>query len=483
MLTDIIKVNIGFTLGLGAEIENKTQAVGNSDGQIQLIESRYNTKTISIPFSVEASEMGRLRELMGMLNVREPSQLWFSSEPDKYYMALPSSNSLTEDWQFGSGTLEFLCIDPFAHAITPKTFTNSGDVITINNEGTVPTPVSFNITNKGDNGYFGLVNENSTIKIGNPDEIDGYDYKNNEVLLDHDFKSADELTGWQMNTVKSSYYKPTTLSGSFGVRAGTNQDLSVYVSDYSAGSDKSMWFGPSMYKKIKADSFGNTDQENFIFYSLVGAQDKVGDAFGVQSLDIVDKDKKMICGFYFRKLNWSTRDMQLYFYVGDKIVMKWEDTNAYLMRDFIGGITIEKHGADFHFSIRNITNGATGGYSWHDETYGKMKANGVVYWGGKAGGDTKVFNMELFMLRFSSTVEGWRDSRNMFSNDDNIEIETSDTGYGALRTYVNYAPAINIQDIGSKPIIAPVGESIIKITTSTFSKNPVVKATIRERYL
>jgi len=483
MLTDIIKVNVGFTIGLGTTRENKLQTVGNSDGQIQLIDARYDAKTISIPFTLPYKSMNKKRELSAMLNVREPAQLWFSSEPDMYYMALPVSTSLTEEWNLGGGTLEFICIDPFAHAITPKTFDIVGDTITIENKGTMPTPVDFDITNHGENGYFGLVGENEIIQIGNPDEIDGYDYKKNESLLWNSFESAGELSSWTMNAVKSSYYKPTTLTGSFGVRKGTNQDWSAYVANYKAGADRNMWYGPSMYRKLATDSFGKTEQENFVFRTVIGSGTKDLWTFGVQSFDILDKDKKMICGFYFKKLNWSSTDMQLYFYVGNHIVKQWEGPTAWIMKNFIGSIVIEKQGNKFTFTVNNATNKIGGIYSYVDETYGAMKANGVNYWCGQAGDGLRAFNAELFMCDVRSTVEGWINSKNMFNNGDNIAIRVSDRGTGAIRTTINYAPAIDIQDLGSRPILAPVGKSIIKVTQSTFASPPTVKATIRERYL
>lgn len=483
VLTDIIRVNVGFTIGLGTARENKLQTVGNSDGQVQLIDSRYDSKTISIPFTLPYESMGKKRELSAMLNVREPAQLWFSSEPDKYYMALPVSTNLAEEWDIGSGTLEFTCIDPFAHAMTPKTFDMVGDTITIENNGTMPTPVDFNITNHGENGYFGLVGENEIIQIGNPDEIDGYDYKKNEALLWNSFEKSGELDSWTMNAVKSSYYKPTTLAGSFGQKKGTHGDWCTFVQSYGEGKNKNMWYGPSMYRKFWADSFGKTEQENFRFRTVIGAADLKGSNFGVQSLDIVDKNKKMICGFYFRKLNWSTNDMELHFYVGDHDFQSWTGPSAWIMKNFLGSIVIEKQGNKFTFVVDNTTTRSQGTYTYIDETQGAMKGNGLVYWCGKAGGGLGAYNMQFFMTDVRSTVEGWINSKNMFADGDTIDVKVSDRGTGAIRTTVNYASAIDIQDLGSRPILAPVGKSIIKVTQSTFASPPTVKATIRERYL
>ena len=479
MLTDIIKVNVGFTIGLGTARENKLQTVGNSDGQIQLIDSRYDSKTISIPFTLPYESMGKKRELSAMLNVREPAQLWFSSEPDMYYMALPVSTSLTEEWDIGSGTLEFICIDPFAHAMTPKTFDAVGDTITIENKGTMPTPVSFDIQNQSDNGFVGLVNKDAIIQIGNPDEIDGYDYSNAEVRLFNSFESANELSQWQLNKVQPTYYKPKTLGGGFGVKKGTNGDWCLYPTGFNKGNSKTMWYGPSFYRDFAPNSKGEATADNFRMMTVIQSKSARLNDIGVHELTVLDANKKAICGFYFRKLNWGTHDMQLYMFVGDTIVQKWEGPTAWLMRDYLGSIVIEKVGNDFTFTLRNTTNKSYSVCHYHDEKIGALKAKGVVYWTAVAG-QMDGLDMQLFVVQVKETVSGWRDVKNMFDMTDKISIDCTDR---TVVPYLNSAKVLDIMDIGSRPIMAPPGDSTITIVTSTFASPLKVTARIRERYL
>lgn len=479
MLTDIIKVNVGFTIGLGTAHENKLQTVGNSDGQIQLIDSRYDSKTISIPFTLPYESMGKKRELSAMLNVREPAQLWFSSEPDMYYMALPVSTSLTEEWNLGGGTLEFICIDPFAHAMTPKTFDAVGDTITIENKGTMPTPVSFDIQNQSDNGFVGLVNKDAIIQIGNPDEIDGYDYSNAEVLLNNAFNSDSELSQWQLNKYPPKYWDNAPLTGSFATKTSTNYDHSAYVKDYADGTNKDIWYGPSMYRAFAKDSTGATTYGNFKLNSLVRARANKLDTCGVQELAVVDASGKAICGFRFRKMRWISKNMQLYVFVGDTIIAKWEGPTEWIMKDYLGNLTIERNGNNFHFTLNNTSTKSPWAGDYYDETMGKVKAAGVNYWCAKAG-TMKALDLELFGIYVQETVSGWNDVRNMFMEGDLINIDCDDR---VIRPYLNNGLVLGIMDIGSRPIIAPPGDSTVTVVASTFAGPLKVTARIRERYL
>jgi len=479
MLTDIIKVNVGFTIGLGTAHENKLQTVGNSDGQIQLIDSRYDSKTISIPFTLPYESMGKKRELSAMLNVREPAQLWFSSEPDMYYMALPVSTSLTEEWNLGGGTLEFICIDPFAHAMTPKTFNAVGDTITIENKGTMPTPVSFDIQNQSDNGFVGLVNKDAIIQIGNPDEIDGYNYSNAEVLLNNAFNSDSELSQWQLNKYPPKYWDNAPLTGSFATKTSTNYDHSAYVKDYADGTNKDIWYGPSMYRAFAKDSTGATTYGNFKLNSLVRARANKLDTCGVQELAVVDASGKAICGFRFRKMRWISKNMQLYVFVGDTIIAKWEGPTEWIMKDYLGNLTIERNGNNFHFTLNNTSTKSPWAMDYYDETMGKVKAAGVNYWCAKAG-TMKGLDLELFGIYVQETVSGWNDVRNMFMEGDLINIDCDDR---VIRPYLNNGLVLGIMDIGSRPIIAPPGDSTVTVVASTFASPLKVTARIRERYL
>lgn len=478
-LAQWITVTKGFTRGIRGEKDITTTNVGNSNGSI-LLSERYLEKTISMPFVVLKLTLKKQRELSAVLNVDEPKRLIFGDEPDKYYMAMPAQSVDFEELRtYGRGTIDWLCLDPFAYGKDEKTFTNVGNTITIKNSGTYPTPVSFDIQNQSDNGFVGLVSKDGQIQFGNPDEIDGYAYTQSETRLYNSFENSSELSQFSFNTHQPSYYKPKSLVGSFETKKGTNQDYSLQVKDYAAGPDRNNWYGPSAYKAFSPNSKGEKTADNFILRSLLQAKANENE-FGVHELTVLDDKDKPLCGFYFRKLNWATRDIQLYMFVRDTIVQKWEGPSAWIMKDFLGTVNIEKNGADFSFRVDNRTNNIGGLYHYHDEEAGKAKAKGIVYWVGQAGGRLPTFNKQLFWVDVRENIGKWEDSRNMFTQNDKIRVDCSDK---TVKPYLNGALVLGIMDLGSVPIIAQPGTTDIIMAGSQFAQPLKGTARIRERWL
>lgn len=75
----------------------------------------------------------KTRLLAGLLYTEEEKKLIFKDEPDKYYKTILSgATDLEEIAYIGEGTLLFLCPDPLAYAVTPKTLTNVGNTNCLN---------------------------------------------------------------------------------------------------------------------------------------------------------------------------------------------------------------------------------------------------------------------------------------------------------------------------------------------------------------
>lgn len=481
MLTDIIKVNVGFTIGLGTARENKLQTVGNSDGQIQLIDSRYDSKTISIPFTLPYQSMGKKRELSAMLNVREPAQLWFSSEPDKYYMALPVSTSLTEEWDMGSGTLEFICIDPFAYAETPKTFNSANDIIIIENKGTMPTPINFQVQSTSDNGFIGLTNGDSIIQVGHPDEIDGHPFNRSERLINENWTSGIN-SNWDLNKGYLWGTEPGVNQG--GTMTTTTVPPSeggfVYHRTATTGWGANMeWSGPSLHQTIPTDSNGVKGADNWEFYAYGRARAEHVNEVGIQEYNLTDANKNHVAGVRLVKNNTSNKHVTIICYVGEKMIWHAQDKR---WDNFTGVCDIKKMGNTITFTIRNLNSGASQTIQWVEA--GIKAVDSITYWNGKyqiAGKATAVMPMYNMVMQFTKMqVNKWSDDPNTFKDGDIIDIKSSGN---TLKTYKNNLLSLDLNDLASKPMMAPVGLSRVQFITSTFAKIPKVIATIREKYI
>lgn len=482
-LTEIIQVNVGFTLGLGATRENKLQKVGNADGEIQLIDARYDTNTITVPFTIPTKNINKKRELSSMLNTRKPAKLWFDSEPDKYYMALVDSTTLTEDWKFGSGTLVFTCIDPFAHAKESVSFVAKDDELIIDNNGTMPVPVMFDMVNHGDNGFIGIVNSSNVIQLGVPTEIDGHAYSKSECLFNEGWKNG--LGSWKLNQghtwSTNDGSSKVTQTGTFTTEIeppGEGGYQYTRVETTSWGNNPVDWSGPSLYRDLPPDSNGVVGADNwkFMCYGRVRAE-TIKDN-GIQEYNLTDKNGEHVCGVRFVKNYYGNKNITVIFYVGEKMI--WHSSSD-LWLSFTGVIEISKMGNTFSFYVHNLNNGkdARVGYSATVPS-----VTGITYYNAKwnvAGKSTTAMSMHNMQMKFTKmNVNKWSDDPNTLNEGDIIHIDSTDRG---LYPFVNNVQVMGLLDLGSSPIIAPVGQSVIKIAYSDFAKSPDVTGTIRPRYI
>lgn len=478
-LSDYLVITQDFSRNLLPDKEIKTVSSGNSNG-VQLQSTRFKEMTISMPFAMLNTTTAKKRQLASILNVDEPKRLVFSDEPDKFYMAMPDESiEFSELFRYDEGTISWLCLEPYAFAIDEKSFNSSGNTITIQNDGTYPTPVNFDIENQSDNGFVGIVNSDAIIQIGNPDEVDGFDYTNQDSLIFNSFATKTELDSWSFNTVQPNYSYNKVLAGSFGVKQGTNKDWMTYPIDFGDAGVKNMWYGPSMYKPFAKNSAGESSVSNFQLTSLIQSIARKNNSMGVQELTVIDEDGAPLCGFYFRKITQASMNVSLYMFVGNTIVQKWEGASVKWVKNFLGNISVVKEGSNFTFTLNNLTTKARGTYHYFDKVLGAKKAKGVVYWNGIQS-KIAAIDMQLFFVRVNSATQGWSNSKNLFMAGDQIRIDCTDQ---TVWPYLNNDLILDVMDKGSRPILAPPGESVVNVAQSTFAQQIKVKATIRERWI
>ena len=86
----------------------------------------YEARVITIDIVLAKNTITELRDsirtLSGWLITKEPKELFFDDDPDRYYLAMLSGQTPFEQLVAeGKGTLTFICPDPFIYAKTPKT--------------------------------------------------------------------------------------------------------------------------------------------------------------------------------------------------------------------------------------------------------------------------------------------------------------------------------------------------------------------------
>lgn len=202
---------------------------------VNIQQVKRGAKEHIIKFDMKNSDVMALEqlkhELAGVFNVLEPVKIVYGDEPDKYYIGMPvddiTPDNLTR-W-FQRSEFKLLIPDGVAHSSTYRTF-NSATAATASSE-----KMLFNLTNNGteraypiitvkhnaENGYIGLVNQNTAFEVGNREEADTETVKQSELLLD--YRDTSILTGFSRATKNVAVANDTSQK-----YVGTANTISVW---------------------------------------------------------------------------------------------------------------------------------------------------------------------------------------------------------------------------------------------------------------
>ncbi|HEO6782186.1 TPA: phage tail family protein, partial [Streptococcus agalactiae] len=173
-------------------------------------------KKISVDFSIWTRNRNEVKHnLAKVFNRTTPRKLFFSDEPDKYYMAIVVDDiPMVEDVIKRSiGTITFLIPDGVAHSTTYKKFldyTQDGNklIFKLQNEGNTNALPIIKIKHNSENGYIGIANETGAFALGSSEEEDGTIVHRNEVLFDYSKAIAKALEG-APNVAKLNHMPPS----------------------------------------------------------------------------------------------------------------------------------------------------------------------------------------------------------------------------------------------------------------------------------
>ncbi|WP_240031637.1 distal tail protein Dit, partial [Lacticaseibacillus paracasei] len=111
--------------GITSEIENTSQSVGISDGEM-LINSRLKSRIIPVTYDfVALSRREFERQLAPLLYSSDVQKLIIDDRPDEFWYAkVDGKIDMDRAYFLGTGTINFLVPDGIAHSVATKTFNN-----------------------------------------------------------------------------------------------------------------------------------------------------------------------------------------------------------------------------------------------------------------------------------------------------------------------------------------------------------------------
>lgn len=417
----------------------------------------------------------KFNELCKILD-QEQMKIIFADEDDKYFIGTKTSFDAPEPGRLSTtGSYTIYCADPYKYSVADKTAKNNGsNQIVLQNNGSKPCVVNVKATMKSDNGYIGFTLDDRFYQIGNPEEVDGYDYQKTEKLFDDHLY---EDKGWLVNQGITPPVTTERLQNGV-VRYVKEYENEGYVrtEDYASGNS---WHGASVTKIVPTDSnrkYPTNWKSSYRFDFNPAGMSNRGVAVGHNSMTYSDEEGNIILSIVIEDNNPTLEKSDLYIYVEDKRVLAMKNTDKFYdtLREENHAVDIEKIGSQI-----TIRYGKKGINKTYQLNYPERELRKITWYG--AAYQTYQF-MRNNLLRaancYKHNVDKFEDIPNYFANGDVVEVD-GETG----DVYINDVYNMDVADIGSQPLLLPPGQHTMGIITSNFSSVPDVEVSFRERWI
>lgn len=488
-LTQFITVTSDFHLWQGADFDPQLLENEILSGS-EFNYTRFNAKTIPVPFYNTSGTFQEYNQLMAILNVTEPKELRFSSLPNITFQAIPSGNidydKLTR--RNGKGTINFIIADGLAHSKTTRTFefskneqgTLEAEII---NEGSEEVAVSYEIKLKKESGFVGIVSEYGAMQFGKYDESDGYmDRKNVTVVSNQkgDFANWTDGTKNYENTNKIITTQ-MTADTSFGGRLG------LLPNSFTTSGTS----GAYQYGAVKEYTLSNPISQWYIWARAWFETGFMGQT-GAWCLTVLDESNHLIAGMAIEKDDTVGNTANVRFLMGDgsggsRTVKTISFTPSYWLPPNPYGT----QGRDKNSNMFDLVKEKDrvqffwygGYYPFYDSRLANVKAKKIQFFVGQYAGrnttDRKVTHHYLNDFTFQELhVDYWKDVPNRYSSGSVINI---DGEKGQIK--VNNQIRLDDEVLGTTYFKVPPGKTKVQLILSSFAEITSATATIQEVYI
>lgn len=469
-----------LTRSIGPNRTNSLQKLGMTHGEHYLGYSK-GAAIHEMKFAIISDLPEKKRELAGILDVNEPSELIFGDEPDKYMLAIPDSDVDFDDEKFyGNGTIKWVIPSGYAESVSESPFTatpNADGILTMQvaNNGTETAEMSFEATMTDDNGYLGAVGPLGAMEFGNIAEVDGYMDMAETVYNDQMVPS--DASKWTVNGgyiawLNSNAGLPNKVQGSFSWTGET-----VKATNFGTAYNDNRWYGPTIAKAIPAKTSDGKRDGNFVRrFWLNHKSKKNARCVGRQEVNLSDGSNPIATFVIYDDSSNSVRTCLEFTLFGIKQARIVADKD---FQEFYGTVEIIKNGNEITFKVYNIDTKKTITKTYYDDRLGAAKITHETYW------CSRFMNLPICDMSLNYSFFQWIGSQefvdvpNRYSVGDVLSYDGS-TG----KFYVNETLTMNDIIIGSTDLKIPPGNWTVEFYYSDFGKTPPnIVGTLRERWL
>lgn len=470
--------------GLFPEVQHDLVQMARANGS-RATNKRFAHRIITLPLYALSGNFRQTKDdLANVLFAEGRQRLWFSDEPDRYWLVELTGES---SWRRSLdskgeafGELKFLCEDGLAHAMFPKTFqivpTSEGVLAEINNTGTYKTPIDINVTFTSDANSIGFVSSENVVQLGTPYSEDGEPLSPTEKIMNDDMGSASKNL-WSQNTGRPRWRfddgdHTSKVEGSL-----TWGPEEVYPASYGAWDPEAKagyWHGPTV-TRLLTDPLSDFEVFHRLEFKPTGNAKQKPTCQGLMEINYSDADNNFIVGFEMKD-NTNVADAVTYsFFVGDYRIYEASLPKSVINYNggFFGSIMMKKIGNEFTFKIARI-DGSTWKEtwsvtkSWFNETVAMLSAS-VINGYFAQWRDFRPMNARLTHTRITKyNIESATIIPKIFYEGDILKVEGKSN-----RVYINGFRDDSYRVVGSsQSFIAPKRETEIAIISDgTFTGN------------
>lgn len=484
-----------LTRSIGPNRTNTLQKLGLTHGEHYLGYSK-GVAIHEMKFAIITDLPEKKRELAGILDVNEPSELIFGDEPDKYMLAIPDSDVDFDDEKFyGNGTINWVVPEGYAHSVSESVYTatpNADGILTmqITNNGTETAEMSFEATMTSDNGFLGAVGPLGAMEFGSIEEVDGHSYQKTDVVAKNTLTPADKQN-WVENSPNAQTVYPIAPIGipnKIG-QGSFNWTGEAPTPSYPNNPDE-CWIGPTLSREIPKNS-NNENAGNFDAIWRGTFSTKTVKEVGREEFNLVNGDQ-IVCAFVIRDSSYSKQALTCDYYIfvnGTQDTLYTFDVDLKKAQSSWFEIRISRieESITFKFStLKSIKNDEanltyyTNTKTFTKDEYANVTITGTHFWPHAKWANRPVarLGMSNFIFRWIN-VDKWSDDPNRYTTGDVLAYDGT-TG----KFYVNEVLAMNDIIIGSTDLKIPPGSWIVEFHYSDFGKTPPnIVGTLRERWL
>lgn len=351
--------------GLFPEVQHELVQLAQSDGS-RATSKRRTHRIITLPLYALSGNFRQTKDdLVNVLFAEGRQRLWFSDEPDRYWLVELTGES---SWKRSLdnrgeayGELKFLCEDGLAHSINSRAFifsnTEEGMLTTIQNNGTASTTVDFNVDFLSDANSIAFVSAEKVLQLGAAEAPDSIEEVPKTELVLKDQMTSSTSAQWNINQARIRRNESAGDHTSKRMGSLKYDSMGTWVSSTGSVTDEDkFWHGPSISRDI-------IEMENWEVWSAVTFKSTGGGKSeaaqeGLMEINVLDEDNNFLMGLQLMdgyptldKVSWT-------FFIGDNVV-DWGYFPNSVMKSgggFYGQVIFKKVDNKFSFKIARVSN-------------------------------------------------------------------------------------------------------------------------------